>query len=190
MIKTKLFFSTIGLLLAYACSRVPETLNFWEAPDAIGQHFNIVVTTSAGESEEQIWNPGAKKFEARGSFTLPIPWNLGVLPSSIQKIESSQVILLGKRISPGQVVVSIPIGLAHFQDEKTEPGALVVAIPHDSLLQIISPPDFTSFQIDYDPVKFWIEKWLRHGTPGAPKELMKWENEMAARHWLQKQAGR
>jgi inorganic pyrophosphatase len=155
-----------------------------------------VILTPAGSNHPQEYDAGKKTFQpameaglARQFRFLPLPGNLGFIPSTAQGPAGRplSILVLAESVPTGTVQEVIPISTL-FLDVNGELEALVMAVPARPSEQLVRASDWAGFQRRYPAAREILEKWFLHAQPEKQVRLSGWKDEKYTeayiRRWL------
>jgi inorganic pyrophosphatase len=164
------------------------------------QQLQAVILTPAGSTHPQEYDAQKKEFKpdmeaglARQFRFLPLPGNLGFIPSTAYRQGEAaegqplQILVLAESVPPGTVQEVIPISTLVL-DINGELAPFVIAVPSRPSEQVITATDWASFQQQYPAAKDILEKWFLHAQPEKRVRLSAWKDEKYTdafiRKWL------
>ncbi len=181
----------VGFILLSACNQ-PEGTSSRTAlaihtPYEDG-HFQVMVEVPVGSNIITSYNLDAQKIDTLIQDSLPLlleylpyPVNQGFIAtiaadSSFQK---TIVWILGRQIKPGQVIQSLPLAMMQYEDSGKEHIEFLM-IPRSRDLRTVNVEKFRDLIIEYDPVKYNIEHWLRNRYEIGRISSFVWKDEAEA----------
>ena len=173
------------LLLLTACS-----IDYQHLPTfSENQQLQAVILTPAGSTHPQEYDARQKTFKpameaglAREFRFLPLPGNLGFIPSTARPQGDApegkplQILVLAESVPTGTVQEVIPISTL-LLDIAGELEAFVIAVPARPSEQVIAATDWASFQQQYPAAKAILQHWFLHYQPGKQIRLSGWKDE-------------
>ncbi len=105
---------------------------------------------------------------------LPYPGNYGAIQGS--KLES---LCIAESVGIGETVEVRPLGVLLLQ-EKGEARPIIITIPVDSSLQIISSNGFQEFMIENNGMKLVLQDWFLNEKGLGKSHLIGWRDERFA----------
>jgi inorganic pyrophosphatase len=153
------------------------------------QQLQAVIATPAGSTRLQEYDAQEKAFKpamegglARRFRFLPLPGNLGFIPSTaypmggVAEVQPLSILVLAERVPAGTVQEVIPLSTLML-DINGELEAFVIAVPSRPSEQVISATDWASFQQRYPAAKDILQKWFLHAQPDKQVRLSAWKDE-------------
>ena len=144
-----------------------------------------VVGTPAGNLPRYNYLPKTRTLSLDTS--LHAGWNFLPLPANqafvidafgVDKIPI-EMLIIAEQLKIGQVYQVKPLGsleVSNSKDRKT----VLIGIPSDPELQVISPNEFSDFMIEYDPIKYLLQSWYINYKGIGSYDMVKWNNEQFA----------
>lgn len=160
-------------------------------------HIQAVVETPAGASHLREYCDMTRRFnilnfndqELNGK-TLPIPFNIGFLPSTSRTGNPARskfaldVLILSEMLQTGDIIEILPIGMISIKKELVT-HQRIVAIPHNKLLRVIGAENLEELNAHYAGVVKIIENWLSLSIPIEPGDSVSWQDEVMAVKFIQ-----
>jgi len=175
--KLACFINLLSLLmLAPGCGpQQPET-----EMEQKGGYLSTVLGTT-GEITFWTWNGAFRASPAEGG--LPAPGYFGYFAHKESQMPV-EMLLLGRDIAKGELQVE-PLGILRYRErESGRERAMVLAVPLQSSLKTIKTGRFLEFMVECDPLKRTIELWVQHAPGYNAREILRWEDEAAAKKAL------
>lgn len=164
------------------------------------RQLQAVILSPAGTTRLQEYDAEKKEFKpamegglARQFRFLPLPGNLGFIPSTAYRLGDAPegkplpVLVLAESVPTGTVQEVIPISTLML-DIDGQLEAFVIAVPSRPSEQVLRATDWTSFQQQYPAAKDILQKWFLHAQPGKQVRLSGWKDEKYTdafiRKWL------
>ena len=151
-----------------------------------------VIEIPAGTNKKFEYNSQTNTFEIdkkngveRVIQFLPYPGNYGFIPSTYSNPEKGgdgdalDVLVLSETVSTGTVLEIIPIGVLKLIDDG-EIDSKIIAIPANSLKQIIKVKTYQEFLIKYPEAKNIIESWFLNYNKEDLASINGWGTEQEA----------
>lgn len=192
-IRPLLISCVLGLFLV-SCKEVNIVKPDYAKLPAINENgtLNMVVEIPAGTNHKYEYDYGAKEFRIetingneRVVDFLPYPGNYGFIPSTLMDKDRGgdgdalDILLISESLPTGSVAEVIPIGAILLLDNG-EIDTKIVAVPLDTLQNVIDARSYQVFFIEYDAAKRIIEEWFTHYKGNRQVELIGWRDDSFA----------
>ncbi len=194
--KWRILSQFLVLLLIVGCHKQPESssepsLVLPKMRDQDG--YMAYIENSVGSHLTQRYNLETGRLdtvEIKSPLLLPYPVNQGFVPvfSESQSLSKVNTWIIGKGLLPGDTVGIIPIALLDYTLDGQRHQE-VVAVPVLDQYQTLAPLPFREFIIEYDPLKYHFEYWLRNRGKTGRVSQMTWDDEESALELLQRATG-
>ncbi len=183
-----------------SCSDVPIIKKNYKKLPAITENgaINMVVEIPAGTNHKYEYNSADKAFEIelidgeeRVVDFLPYPGNYGFIPSTLMEEERGgdgdalDILLISESMERGTVVEVLPLGVLLLKDNN-EMDTKIIAVPLDTLQNVIGARSYQVFLIEYDAARRIIEEWFTHYKGDRRIELIGWKDENYAWREIEK----
>ena len=135
----------------------------------------------AGSTETWTWDGSYRS--SPSPTALPAPGYFGYFPlkGPQRNLPPLEMLLLGKQVSLGKKAV-VPIGVLRFRErESSMERGIIVAVPAQVSEKTVRALTFLQFMIEYDALKRSIEIWAQHAPGFSTREILRWEDEVAAK---------
>lgn len=191
MVRLFLLLSVALSLALFSCSEVQVGKKNYKKLPAITENgaINMVVEIPAGTNHKYEYDPEDKAFEVeevngqkRVVDFLPYPGNYGFIPSTLMQEDQGgdgdalDILLIAESMERGAVVEVLPIGALLLEDNG-ELDTKIIAVPVDTLQNVIDARSYQVFMIDYDAAKRIIEEWFTHYKGHSQVKLIGWKDE-------------
>ena len=178
-------------LLIISCNKEVRPKIDYDSLPAVSENgaLNMVVEIPAGSNHKYEFNYETKAFEVevkngkeRIVDFLPYPGNYGFIPSTLMDEnrggdgDALDILLISESMATGTVAEVIPIGALLLEDTG-EIDTKIIAVPLDTLKNVIDAQSFQVFMIRYDAAKRIIEEWFTHYKGGRQVKLIGWKDE-------------
>ncbi|MCB0618022.1 MAG: inorganic diphosphatase [Saprospiraceae bacterium] len=148
----------------------------------------------AGSAAPQYYHPSRGKIErdtARTPFLLPLPGNLGFIPSTDRSSLSGyqgqalSVLVVCSSLPAGTILPVEVIGVILLQRQGEEEPFLI-AVPAEPNLRSLPARDYRDLTIQFQAAKYVLERWfLEFAFPGQVGSL-EWRDELYGRGLVEK----
>ena len=200
MVRLFLLLFVAFSLAVFSCSEVQVGKKNYKKLPAITDNgtVNMVIEIPAGTNQKYEYDYEDKDFEVeeingqkRVVDFLPYPGNYGFIPSTLMEEDRGgdgdalDILLISESMERGAVVEVLPIGALLLEDND-EQDTKIIAVPVDTLQNVIDAKSYQVFMIDYDAAKRIIEEWFTHYKGDGQVELIGWKDENYAWREIEK----
>lgn len=131
-----------------------------------------------------------ERLNEKDSGFLAFPFNYGFIPSTQEVTEAGaspdpiDVFILSEAITTGEVIEILPVGLISIQEDDQTVNK-VIAIPFSKDKRNIDAEHFIELQNHFPGVIRILEDWVENADPGAPSEIVAWQDEILASKFIE-----
>ncbi|MDH3650238.1 MAG: hypothetical protein OEQ53_11175, partial [Saprospiraceae bacterium] len=197
--KAKVFVSLLFIIVSlssFSCqheeSKDKVSHKIVMPPTHVDGQLQAMIEVPVGSNVLTYYNPDLQRIDTFSTDGipneleyLPYPVNQGFIsvlgPDSAE--QKLSVWILAKQMTAGEVLAVAPIGLMEYSDAGIDYQECLM-IPIDERMRVVRVQKFRELIIEFDPLKYGIEHWLRNRHGIGRVTSFVWKDERKAADFL------